>query len=139
MKQERRFRLSACGALSLALLLEALPYGAVLVFAPGPGERGVKTFSYFDLTPYGYANFGPLFTAVTTVLALLLFVLGLLRKEKGRKLQNAAFFCGLAAVLFSLMPLMFGAQMMNAVSYLVTVTLLLSVGLMAVVNRKLRE
>jgi len=139
VKQERRFRLSACGALSLALLLEALPYGAVLVFAPGPGERVVKTFSYFDLTPYGYANFGPLFTAVTTVLALLLFVLGLLRKEKGRKLQNAAFFCGLAAVLFSLMPLMFGAQMMNAVSYLVTVTLLLSVGLMAVVNRQLRE
>ncbi len=139
MKREKRFRLAACGALLLALLLEILPYGAVLVFAPGPGERVVKTFSYFDLTPYGYANFGPLFTGVCTVLALLLLLLGLLRKEKGGKQQNAAFFCVSAAVVFSLLPLMFGAQMMNAVSYLVTVTLLLSAAFLAVVNRKLRR
>ena len=51
-----------------ALILELLPYGAVLRFArPDGAEPFRQTFSYFNLTPFGYANFGPFLTAVLTV------------------------------------------------------------------------
>ncbi len=41
----------------LTILLEALPLGAVCIFAPSPTERITETFSYFSLIPFGYANF----------------------------------------------------------------------------------
>ena len=41
----------------LALILEALPTGAVLCFAASPSEKIRKTFSYFSLTVFGNANF----------------------------------------------------------------------------------
>ena len=50
----------------ITLILEALPYGAVCIFASSPTEKHRETFSYFDLTPFGYANFAPLFTAIIT-------------------------------------------------------------------------
>lgn len=43
------------------IVLEILPFGAVCNFAKAPEAGGGvyrKTFSYFDLTPFGYANFG---------------------------------------------------------------------------------
>ena len=43
--------------LLLALVLEALPIGAGACVCTGPGERMLQTFSYFDLTVFGYANF----------------------------------------------------------------------------------
>lgn len=55
----------------VAIVLEALPYGAVLNFAD-ESQTYRETFSYFSLTPYGYANFGPLIAAVLTCVALLL-------------------------------------------------------------------
>ncbi len=61
----------------IALVLEILPYGAVCMFAAGPNERIRETFSYFDLIPFGYANFAPLLTAIMTcaILALLIIYL----------------------------------------------------------------
>lgn len=50
----------------LALILEALPYGAVLQFARPAAAPLRELYSYFDLTPFGYANFAPLFTALGT-------------------------------------------------------------------------
>ena len=37
----------------ITLILEALPYGAVCIFATSPTDRIRETFSYFDLTPFG--------------------------------------------------------------------------------------
>ena len=59
----------------ITLILEALPYGAVCVFASSPTERLRETFSYFDLTPFGYANFAPLFTAIITCLIFILLMI----------------------------------------------------------------
>ena len=56
----------------LTILLEALPLGAVCIFAPSPTERITETFSYFSLIPFGYANFAPLITAILTIIILLL-------------------------------------------------------------------
>ena len=56
----------------ISLILEALPYGAVCIFASSPTEKHRETFSYFDLTPFGYANFAPLLTAFITCLVFIL-------------------------------------------------------------------
>ncbi len=52
---------------ALTIVLELLPFGAVCIFATSPTERVKETFSYFSLTPFGYANFAPLITATLTV------------------------------------------------------------------------
>ena len=54
---------------ALTIVLELLPLGAVCIFATSPTERVKETFSYFSLTPFGYANFAPLITAILTVVA----------------------------------------------------------------------
>ena len=54
---------------ALTIVLELLPFGAVCIFATSPTERVKETFSYFSLTPFGYANFAPLITAILTVVA----------------------------------------------------------------------
>ena len=56
------------------ILLEILPFGAVLNFATDSGETIRETFSYFSLVPFGYANFGPFLTSLLSS-ALLLLVL----------------------------------------------------------------
>lgn len=64
----------------ITIILELLPFGAVCIFAPSPTERVKETFSYFDLTPFGYANFTPLLTAI---LSCLIFVLLMIYCIKG--------------------------------------------------------
>ncbi len=53
-----------------ALILEMLPYGAVLNFAVQQESGSVETVrvltSYFDPLNFGYANFGPMLTALLT-------------------------------------------------------------------------
>ena len=66
---------------ALTIVLELLPLGAVCIFATSPTERVKETFSYFSLTPFGYANFAPLITATLTVAIFLLSLLSL--KTKG--------------------------------------------------------
>lgn len=89
-----------------AVILEALPYGAVLNFAPGPGETIRETFSYFSLIPFGYANFGPFLTALFTCITLLISVINIFACKS--KLRKVAAVFSAAAFVTSLMPLMFG-------------------------------
>ena len=58
--------------LVLALVLELLPTGVVLMFADGPGQQIPQSFSYFDLTPVGYGTWFPMLIGAATVLALIL-------------------------------------------------------------------
>lgn len=79
----------------VAIVLEALPYGVVLNFAD-ESQTYRKTFSYFDGTPYGYANFGPLIAAVLTCITLLLVII-LLAKKKETLCTGVTVLSGLAA------------------------------------------
>lgn len=93
-----------------ALLLEMLPYGAVLNFAD-LGEDGTVhtvrvTCSYFDLLAFGYGNVGPLLTALSTCVLLLLTVLFFVLKK--RPLLKAAVAASTVSIVTSLMPLYFG-------------------------------
>lgn len=102
-----------------AVAIEALPSSAVLIFA-GDGTSFRETFSYFSLTPFGYANFGPLLTAVLTCVILVLSLVGLLRDKDFRKAIRGL---SIAAVVTSLMPLMYGFSYFTVNAVMVTVML----------------
>lgn len=103
-----------------SLVLEALPYGAVCRFAT-PEETYTETFSYFSLVPYGYANFGPFITAVTTCILFIFAIV--LFTSVGRKVIGAARIISIISVAASLLPLMFGIDCYNFVS--LTISLLM--------------
>lgn len=110
----------------ITVILELLPYGAVLNFMR-PSVDGTtighfrELYSYFDLTPFGYANFAPFLTAVTTCAVLALLILYGLTGKRGLALA-ARSILAMAAVV-SLGPLMFGISYYSLVGGLITATL----------------
>lgn len=128
---------AALCCLLTALLLEILPYGVVLNFARPDQEPFRRYYSYFSLTPFGYANFAPLPTGILTGIACLLLLLRLVQGGGSARLRSAAFGLSVAAAVLSLVPLvMFGTAYMSAVSYLVTGLTTASAALQAVANRR---
>ena len=106
----------------ITLILEVLPYGAVCIFASSPTDRIRETFSYFDLTPFGYANFSPFLTALITCL---IFILLLIYWLKGNvvfaiKAKNILY----VATVMSLGPLVFGLSYFSVVGALITTCLI---------------
>lgn len=89
--------------LIVILVLELLPYGAVLHFGNPEGEPLRETFSYFDLTPYGYANFGPFITAILTCVLLVISIINLLVDND--KIKSTIKIVSLIALVASLAPL----------------------------------
>lgn len=71
----------------VAIVLEALPFGAKLTFALDEGKTQEKFFSYFSLTPYGYANFLPFITAILTCVLFLMALIILIKNPP--KLKKA--------------------------------------------------
>ena len=61
----KKYKITLLVSVIVSIVLEALPYGAVCNFAT-PEKTIRQTFSYFSLTPFGYANFGPFITACLT-------------------------------------------------------------------------
>ena len=110
-----------------AVILELLPYGAVLNFANPDGEPWRKTFSYFSLTPFGYANFGLFITALLTCVLLILSVIAIFKHSKG--LNTAIMNISGIAALISLSPLLYGLSYISAVGVAITVILLAIFGL----------
>ena len=106
---------------ALTIVLELLPFGAVCIFATSPTERAKETFSYFSLTPFGYANFALLITAVLTVVILLLSLISL----KKDSVFNALFVLSIITAIISLMPLMYGLTYYTLVGAFITVTLVI--------------
>ncbi len=112
----------------ITLILEILPYGAVLNFMlPSameglPAGRFRELYSYFDLMPFGYANFAPLLTAVTTCLILTLLLIYLIT-GKARIITVAEGFLCIGVVL-SLCPLLYGIDFFSVVGALITISLI---------------
>ena len=105
----------------VALILELLPYGVVLNFANPDGEPWRKTYSYFSMMPFGYANIGPLITAILTCVLLALVVVYLFKPRKGLNtaILNVAGF----ATAASIMPLMFGFDYITVIGVIITALL----------------
>lgn len=101
------------------ILLEILPFAAVLNFATDSGETIRETFSYFSLVPFGYANFCPFLTSLISS-ALLLLVLFYLMKGKGKKGIVAV---SALAFVTSIMPFMYGFSYVSAVGVVISLLL----------------
>lgn len=106
----------------ITLILEILPYGAVCNFANPEGEPWRETFSYFDLIPFGYANFAPLITVIITCLVLVLLMVYCFmgKKRLGVIARNTICVC----IVISLGPLIMGIKYFSVVGALITVSLI---------------
>lgn len=131
MKNNRIIRLLLPALTVLLLVLELLPHGVVLRFAQPEGDDILRTYSYFDLTPWGYAMFTPLLTALLSV-ALLVLTLTALFRRNVRKLNSPITAVSLLAAALSLVPLLTGT--FTAVAAAVTACLLL-IGGLSLMNR----
>ncbi len=105
----------------IAIAFETLPYGAVLRFASDAERVDIQTYSYFDLVPFGYANFGPLLTAILTVVLLIIASINLFKPNL--KLNRTILITSIIAVITSLMPLMYGVAYFSLVAVMISVVL----------------
>ena len=106
----------------ITLVLEILPYGAVCNFANPEGASWRKTFSYFNLTPFGYANFAPFITAlITCIIAVLLMIYCFTGSFSIVKFVKIVL-C--VAVFVSLCPLLYGINFFSFVGALITLSLI---------------
>ncbi len=118
----KKFRIIFLVSNILALTLEIFGKGAVCNFAT-PEKTITETFSYFSLTPYGYANFGPFITAILTCILLIFGII--LFTPKASKILTATKILCIIAVVSSLLPLiMFGINYYNLISLLISVLMI---------------
>ena len=110
----------------ITLILEILPYGAVCNFArpatDGSIGRFRELYSYFDLVPFGYANFAPLITAIITCIILLLLIIYCITNKQ--RFANIAKSILYVCTVFSLGPLVLGVRFFSILGALITVTLI---------------
>ena len=131
--KKTRFLLLVCPVASL--ILELLPWGAVLNFGQPDGEPIRQTYSYFSLTPFGYANFGPLITAVLSCVLLVLSIAAAIRPVQ--RLWRANGNVAIVAALVSLMPrVVFGARYFTPIGGAITLLLVAHTVLMIVLLKR---
>lgn len=111
----------------ITLVLEILPYGAVCNFAVSDAENEIteirSLYSYFDLVPFGYANFGPLLCALTTCIIIFLLLINCLSNSKrlSRIIRTIIVIC----LFFSLMPLLYGVRYFSIIGILISCSLVI--------------
>ncbi len=103
---------------SIVLLLETLPYGVVLNFANPEGEPWRRTFSYFSLTPFGYANFGPFITALLSCIIIVFVIVSWFINTN--IINSSIKLLSGIAIITSLMPLI------NGIDYITLIGILIS-------------
>ena len=110
----------------ITLILEIIPYGAVCNFARPATDGSIghfrKLYSYFDMIPFGYANFAPLITAILSCIILLLTAIYCIT-GKQRILSLVRNILPICAVI-SLCPLQLGIHFFSLVGALITVSLI---------------
>ena len=123
-KRKRSFFLLAITILTL--ILELLPYGAILEFAHMSPELTLgyyeEHFSYFDPMVYGHGHFGPLITAVLTCILAGITVISIF--FEGRTIWIALRVMSVLTLLCSLTPMLTGcySPVGMAISALLLVT-----------------
>ena len=105
-----------------AIILEILPYGVVMLWANPEGEPWRETFSYFDLFPFGYANFGPLITAILTCVITIMCTVSLFCDSKG--IRSGIFGLACAATVTSFTPLLLGIEYFSIIGALISAALI---------------
>lgn len=128
----KKFKIILLISSVISVILEALPYGAVCNFAD-PEKSIIKTFSYFSLTPFGYANFGPFITAILSCVILVFAIVLLAGKSK--KIIGIAAVFSLISVVTSLMPLMFGLSYYSVTGGFISAMMIINFILILIIKR----
>ena len=127
-------RLVCCVA---AVVIQILPLGAVLRFGitaqDGTVSFSFENYSYFDITPFGYAMFNYMICAVFTAIASLLSIVRTVTRSRR---QTPVTVLSAIALAMSLVPYIFGAY--NIFTIIVSV-LLAAVVALSVTMHCLRE
>lgn len=105
----------------VALVLEILPYGAICNFANFEGEAFRRTYSYFSMIPFGYANFAPFLTGLITCVVVLLLLIYLFKAKSSIITATRIVLC--VGVVISLCPLLFGISFFSIVGGLISLSL----------------
>ena len=92
-----------------------------------------RTYSYFNFTPFGYANFGPFITAILSCALLILAFVAILKRSKG--LESAIQVISGIAVVTSLMPLMLGISAFSVIGVLISMVLALNFGVCSIKDK----
>ncbi len=121
-----------------AFVLEVLPYGAVLNFGSPDGTVKRATYSYFNMITFGYANFGPIPTALFSTVILIGVAVLLVYKKPAPKLNSAMIGCGVIALFFSLLPALQDIRGVSAVGVIISVLLLAATALLIPARLRLR-
>ena len=111
----------------ITLILEILPYGAVCNFS-APAEDGSigrfrELYSYFDLTPFGYANFAPFIVALLSCVLTVMIVVSLVSKKP---MRTPILTVSAVATVLSLAPLLYGISFFSIVGAFISVALALT-------------
>ena len=134
MKKLGVIRLFICIA---AVVIQILPLGAVLRFGitaqDGTVSFSFENYSYFDITPFGYAMFNYMICAVFTAIASLLSIVRTVTKSRR---QTPVTVLSAIALAMSLIPYIFGAY--NIFTIIVSM-LLAAVVALSVTMHCLRE
>ena len=117
----------------ITLILEALPFGAVLNFANPDGEPWRRTYSYFSMTPFGYANFAPFIVAILTCILLILIVVSIIVKKQ---LKIPIIAISAIAFILSLAPLLYGIRYFSVVAAFISLLLMLTTAIAFFVKSK---
>ena len=135
-KKSKIFQWLSLSALIVTIVLEALPYGAVLNFAPSEQDRIRRLYSYFDFTPFGYANFAPFITAILTVALIVLVLVLIFVKRKLSGLRTATFVIAIIAAVVSICPIFYGLDYVTIISVFITLLLTASAVFCGIANAK---
>lgn len=129
----KKLKLSLLVSIIASIIFEALPYGAVCNFATP--EKTIRTlFSYFDLTPFGYANFGPFLTACLTCILLLLTVLMIISDKP--VINKAATIISVASIMTSVMPLMFGVSYYSVIGGIISALMIIQFVIIMIIKKR---
>ena len=130
----KKYKITLLVSVVAAIIIEALPFGAVCNFAT-PEKTITQTFSYFSLIPYGYANFGPFLTAVSTCILFIFAII--LFTPKAKKIITAAAVISGFSLFTSVLPLiMFGGSCFNLVSVFISLLMLLQFVVIMIIKSK---
>ena len=121
----------------MTVILELLPWGVVLNFANPEGEPYRRTYSYFSLTPYGYANFSPFITALLTC-AILILIFTYIAKPRS-VLYKVISLISIIAFIISLAPLLYGIRNFTVIGAFISVLLLLHCCLIFIIRKVLED
>jgi len=111
---------------TIAMILELLPNGVIMLFGNPSGDPYIEKVSYFSTLPFGYGNVFPLITAVLTCILFLLSIISVLVNKK--KLHGFILLLTIVACIMSFLPfIIFGVDCITVIGIIISVLLFIQI------------